>query len=159
MVVGLLLTACLTTSTAQAAVLTPRGTIQALTATTCDTGESNAFEFYDLCSGTSPAAYRAIALCTQDEAVYGAEGTDNTRSLSYASCEVGGATLSLNANWGILMCSNANGSGTFQGYIDKTGDISGILLNWGNGNITTGGTLLCQFDASGEALFNPNQAP
>ena len=35
------------------------------------------------------------------------------------------------ADYGILLCSNSNGAGTYQGYIDRSGDISWILLNWG----------------------------
>ncbi len=60
--------------------------------------------------------------------MFGAEEADGSRLLSIADCQVGGSTLTLGTGWGIIECSNYNGSGTFQGYINKIGDISSIML-------------------------------
>ena len=153
-IAGLLLAAGFTTAPARAALAQPD------TLKTCETGTNNTYEYYGWCDGTGPTSYRAIAYCTQDEAAFGIQRWDGDRRLSYASCHAGGATLSLNEDWGYLLCSTSNGAGTYQGYVNKHGDISWILLNWGGGtSITAGGNLLCDYNVSGEALFNPNAAP
>lgn len=167
-VVGALLSVGLTMAPAGAAVtstakVATSGTVQPETLKTCETGTNNSYEYYGWCDGTGPTSYRAIAYCANEDAVYGVERWDGDRRLSYASCEVDGLNSTLapnpNGDWGYLLCSNGNGAGTYQGYVNKHGDISWMLLNWGNGNIATGGTTLCDIDTSGEAPFDPFVAP
>jgi hypothetical protein len=166
-VAGLLLTAGLTMAPAQAAVtggvpITHNGVALPATLKSCATGTNNTYEYYGWCDGTGPTSYRTIAYCANGEAVLGLERWDGDRRLSYASCEFGGMNSTLNPNqldWGYLLCSNNNGTGTYQGYADRHGDISWILFNWGNGNIQTGGTTLCEWDTSSENVINPNAAP
>jgi hypothetical protein len=118
---------------------------------TCLTGEANSYEFYTWCQGTSPASYRTIAYCADGQAVLGAEYADGSGSLSYADCssnDLNSTLVGTSGNpvgWGILWCSNDNGTGTYAGYYDTKNDISLILANWGAGNITNGGTTLCQY--------------
>jgi hypothetical protein len=165
--VGLLLSAGLTMAPAGAAVTSPAKVASTNTAHTaqpdtlkaCETGTNNSYEYYGWCDGTGPTSYRAIAYCANEDAVYGQERWDGDRRLSYASCEVNGMNSTLNADWGYLLCSNGDGAGTYQGYVNKHGDISWMLLNWGNGNIATGGTSLCDIDTTGEAAFDPFVAP
>jgi hypothetical protein len=120
----------------------------------CLTGEANSYEFYTWCQGASPGGYRTIAYCGDGQtAVIGIEYADGSGSLSYADCSAtGGQDSTLDPlGWGVVECSNYNGSGTFQGYVDTKGDISQILANWGGtGGITAGGSLLCQYSI-GEA--------
>lgn len=156
---GLLLTLGLTAPAGAAVAGTPAkaGTVKtgaAAAAPTCLTGYANSYEFYTWCKGTSPAASRVLAQCADGDGVIGAESVDNSGAISYANCN---STDSLdstlgtgnNANWGIVECSNSNGTGTFQGYVDRSGDISGILLAWGGtGGITAGGNLMCQYSNS-----------
>lgn len=131
----------------------------ATTNTTCLKGYSNSYEFYSWCKGTSPASYRTIAICANGNAVLGVEYAVNSGNLSYADCSSAGMGSTLNADWGILMCSNYNGTGTYQGYVDTSGDISWILLNWGAGNITTGGTTLCDYSIGQATAVNPSTPP
>ena len=118
---------------------------------TCLAGEANSYEFYTWCKGTSPAAYRTIAYCADGSAVLGAEYADDSGSLSYADCSSNGLNSTLvgtsgsPVGWGILWCSNYNGTGTYAGYQDTKYDISLILANWGGGTIATGGTTLCDY--------------
>jgi hypothetical protein len=127
------------------------------TPTTCSKGYANTYEFYTLCKGTSPAGYRTIAYCANGEAVLGVEYAVNSGSISYADCAAtGGMNSTLSTlGWGILYCSNFNGSGSFGGYFDTTGDISTILLNWGAQNITTGGTTLCEYSIGTAQAISP----
>lgn len=142
------------------------GAAAAATATTCLTGEANSYEFYTFCKGTSPASYRTVAVCANFQGVIGAEATVGTGNLSYANCA---ATQNLNstlatgttAEYGIVLCSNANGTGTFQGYMDRgKTSISSILLAWGgSGGIPAGGNLMCQFSVSVPTVIQPGSAP
>jgi hypothetical protein len=162
--VGLLLTAGFTIAPAQAAVTStaktsPIGQAQPDTLKTCYTGTNNTYEYYGWCNGTGPTSYRVIGYCANDDAIYGVERWDGDTRESYASCKIDNLNSTLTADWGYLLCSNGNGNGTYQGYINKHGDISWMLLNWGNGNIMTGGTTLCDYDTSAEAPFDPFVAP
>jgi hypothetical protein len=166
---GLLLALGLCTAPAGAAVAStaktsPAATVTPDTLSSCLTGVNNSYEFYSWCKGTSPTSYRTIAYCADDDAVLGAEYADGSGNLSYANCD---STDSLNstlntgtnADWGILLCSNSNGAGTYQGYYNRSGDISWILLNWGAGNITTGGNTLCDYSTSQATAINPVTPP
>jgi hypothetical protein len=133
-----------TPKTAHAAAITPD------TLSSCLAGVNNTYEFYTWCKGTSPTSFRTVAYCADGEAVIGVEYVDGSGSLSYANCKTTGNQNSTlisgsSAGWGILLCSNVNGSGTYAGYYDRSGDISQLLANWGAGNIATGGTTLCQY--------------
>lgn len=144
-------------------------TAAAATATTCLTGKANTYEFYTFCKGTSPASYRVVAACADFQGVIGAEATVGTGNLSYANCaSTGGLNSTLatgsTQQYGIVLCSNANGTGTFQGYMDRgTGDISSILLAWGGGTagggITAGGNLMCQFSTTVPAVIQLGSPP
>jgi hypothetical protein len=82
---------------------------------------------------------------------------DGDSRMSYASCHSNGQNATIDANWGILLCSASNGSGTYQGYYDRHGDISQYLQAWGSGVIGTGGTWACQYDTSGTPEVSPTQ--
>ena len=155
---GVLLTPTLTGSADAAVSSTGKSTTAgahlapgATSGPTCLTGESNSYEFYTWCKGTSPAAYRTIAYCADGYAVLGAEYADDSGSLSYADCSSNGLNSTLvgtsgsPVGWGILWCSNYNGTGTYAGYQDTNEDLSLILANWGGGTIATGGTALCDY--------------
>jgi hypothetical protein len=133
--------------------------MQSATLASCLAGVNNSYEFYTWCKGSSPTSFRDIAYCADGMAVLGIEYADGSGSLSYADCQIDGQNNTLAVNWGILLCSNSNGAGTFQGYYDRSGDISGLLLNWGNGTIATGGTTLCEYSTANAVVINPNQAP
>ena len=125
---------------------------------TCLAGEANSYEFYTWCKGTSPASYRTIAYCADGNAVLGVEYADSSGSLSYADCSGNGLNSTLSTStvgWGILWCSNYDGSGTYQGYFDTSGDISWILADQGPASISNGGTNLCEYSVSNEVAFNP----
>lgn len=157
-VAGVVLAPSLTASAGAAVTHTvaPR----TVTLPACLTGQSNSYEFYTWCQGSSPASYRTIAWCANGDAVLGVEYADGSGNLSYADCS-GTDSLgsTLNTDWGILLCSDYNGAGTYQGYVDTKGDISWIALNWGSGNITTGGTTLCDYSAGAAVAVNPNTPP
>jgi len=136
--------------TSSAAKTSPAAAAAPQTLSSCLAGVNNAYEFYTWCKGTSPTSFRTIAYCADSEAVMGVEDADGSGSLSYADCTMDGLASTLDANWGILYCSNDNGTGTYAGYHDTSGDISLLLANWGNGDITTGGTDLCDYSI-GEA--------
>jgi hypothetical protein len=160
---GLLLTAGFTTAPAQAALTSatkasPDSAIP-YTLKNCVTGANNTVEYYGWCDGTGPTSYRVIAYCTNGEAVFGLERWDGDRRQSYASCAISTVKSTLNEDWGYLLCSNDNGDGTYQGYVNRHGDLSWMLFNWGNGNIMTGGTTMCDWDTNAEVAFNPNAAP
>jgi hypothetical protein len=152
-VAGTFMTVGLSVSAAGASTLQPE------TLKTCETGSNNAYEYTGWCDGTGPTSYRVLATCTGNVGVYGVTRWDGDRRESTASCEINGLNQTLDNNWGYVLCSTGNGAGTYQGYVDKHGDISSVLLTWGNGNITTGGTLMCQYDVSQENSFNLGVAP
>jgi hypothetical protein len=162
--VGLLLALGLTTTPTHAAVtntarVPPISTVEPDTLSTCLTGVNNSYEFYTWCQGTGPTSFRTVAYCTNGDAVIGVEYADGDAVLSYADCTMDGLNSTLDANWGILLCSNVNGTGTYEGYYDRSGDISGLFLNWGDGNITTGATTLCDYSTGAPEVINPNVAP
>lgn len=158
---GLLLAVGLSVAPARAAVTSTAQTSaradQPQTLSTCYTGTNNTYEYYVWCNGTGPTSYRAIAYCTDGEVVFGVERWDGDDRESYASCESNGLASTLNTDWGIILCSNDNGSGTFQGYYDRHGDISQYLQHWGNQSITAGGTWACEYDTSGTPVVSPTQ--
>lgn len=165
---GLLLTAAFTTTSARAAVTSTAKTASTSTVIpetlkSCPTGTNNTYEYYVWCDGTGPTSYRAVAMCADNNAVLGEERWDGDTRQSYATCHVDNLNSTLNStsypDWGILLCSNDNGAGTFQGYYDRHGDISWILQNWGNGNIGAGGTQLCEYSTTTRTYINPFQAP
>ena len=134
MAAGLLLALGLSTAPAGAAVASTAKAASAAavvpdTLSSCLTGVNNSYEFYTWCKGTSPTAYRTVSYCADGDAVLGVEYADGSGSLSYANCK---STENLNSTlttgngtgWGILLCSNSNGAGTYQGYHDTSGDIS-----------------------------------
>ena len=141
------------TSTAQ----TSAGAVQPQTLSKCYTGTNNSYEYYVWCNGTGPTSYRAIAYCTDGDVVCGAELPDGDETESFASCESNGLDSTLGPNWGILLCSNDNGDGTYQGYYDRHGDISQYFQNWVSGNIATGGTWACEYDTSGTPVVSPTE--
>jgi hypothetical protein len=159
--VGLLLAVGLSMTPAGAAVTstaqTSASAVQPQTLSKCYTGTNNTYEYYVWCNGTGPTSYRAIAYCTDGEVVFGVERWDGDDRESYASCESNGLDSTLDANWGILLCSNGNGNGTYQGYYDRHGDISQYLQNWGGGTIATGGTWACSYDTAGTPAVNPTE--
>jgi hypothetical protein len=150
---GTFLTVGLSISSAGASTLQPE------TLKTCETGSNNAYEYTGWCDGTGPTSYRVLATCTNNYGVYGVTRWDGDRRESTASCEINGLNQTLQNNWGYVLCSTSNGAGTYQGYVDKHGDISSVLLTWGNGNIVTGGNLMCQYDVSQENSFQLGVAP
>jgi len=153
--------AAVPSSTAKTA---PAATAIPLTLSSCLTGESNSYEFYTWCKGTSPTSFRTIAYCADNDAVLGVEYTDGSGDLSYADCkDTDGLNSTLitgaGVGWGILLCSNVNGTGQYAGYIDRSGDISNILIDWGNGTIATGGTTLCEYSTGQATAVNPTTPP
>jgi hypothetical protein len=149
-------------STGQTSVVSSTGqtsvsAVQPQTLSGCYTGTNNTYEYYVWCKGSGPTSYRAIAYCTDGEVVFGVERWDGDNRESYASCESNGLNSTLDANWGILLCSNDNGAGTYQGYYDRHGDISQYLQAWGSGTIATGGTWACEYDTTGTPAVSPSQ--
>jgi hypothetical protein len=145
-------------------------TTAAATAPTCLTGEANSYEWYTYCKGTSPASFRVVAACADFQGVVGAEYTDSTGNISYANCAATGglgSTLAMGttAEYGIVLCSKTGGTGAYEGYIDRKGDISTILYNWGGGAmdpstaIANGGTLMCDWSDSVPAIINLSAPP
>jgi len=132
-----------------------------LALSTCDNGVNDAVnnnttnvhfpgdEFYTLCKGSGPTSFRTMAYCANGKVALGVENADGSGVLSYASCQANSNNSTLNADWGLILCTNNNGTGTFTGYMDKGGDISWILLNWGGGtSIPNGGNILCDLSTS-----------
>jgi hypothetical protein len=158
---GVLLAMGLSMAPAGAAVTstahTSAGMIQPATLSECYTGTNNSYEYYVWCNGTGPTSYRAIAYCADNEVVFGVERWDGDDRESYASCESNGLDSTLDENWGILLCTNDNGTGTYAGYYDRHGDISQYFQNWGDGTIATGGTWACEIDTSGTPYYSPTQ--
>lgn len=145
---GLLLTAAFTAGPANAATVRPD------TLTTCYTGTNNTVQYYGWCNGTGPTSYRVIVDCSNGDWVLGVERWDGDRRESYGSCGIDGMNALLTENWGYLLCSNDNGDGSYQGYQNRHGDISQLMLSWGGGtSIPDGGNTLCQYDTSGEVAI------
>ena len=93
------------------------------TLTVCYTGTNNTYEYYVWCNGTGPTSYRSIVYCADGQVVFGVERWDGDDRESYASCESNGLGSTLSDNWGIPLCSNDNGTGTYEGYDNRHGDI------------------------------------
>ena len=185
MATALLLAVGLSTAPAGAAVTStakgrPAAAAIPLALSTCLNGVNNSVnnstvqfpgdEFYTWCKGSGPTSFRTIALCANGDAVLGVQYADGSGSLSYANCKT---TSSLNStlnpnppndpsagpDLGILLCSNTNGNSAYQGYIDKSNDISWILFNWGNGDIQKGGLTFCNWNVANPTAINPNVPP
>jgi hypothetical protein len=158
---GLLLAAGLSVAPAGAAVTSTGQTsapaVQPQTLSSCLTGENNTYLYKVWCTGSGPTSYRSIAYCADGDVVFGPEFHDGADTWSIASCESNGLDSTLGPNWGILLCSNDNGDGTYQGYYDRHGDISQYFQNWGSGNIATGGTWACEYDTSGTPVVSPTE--
>jgi hypothetical protein len=158
---ALLLAAGLSVTPAGAAVASTGQTsahaVQPQTLSSCLTGENNTYLYKVWCKGSGPTSYRAIAYCTDGDVVFGAELPDGDDAQSFASCESNGLDSTLDENWGILLCSNNNGDGTYQGYYNRHGDISQYFQNWGDGTIATGGTWACEYDTNGTPAVNPTE--
>jgi hypothetical protein len=157
---GLLLTAGFTMPQARAAVTTTAkgSAISAVRPDTLKgscTSTNNSTSFWGSCKGTGPTSYRAVAFCADGDAVFGIEHWDGDTRGSTASCTISGLNSTLDTNWGYLLCSTSNGNGTYEGYVDKHGDISGILDQLGAGNIPAGGNFLCEYDTSGDGAVAP----
>jgi hypothetical protein len=134
------------------------GALQPETLTTCSTGANTAYSYHSWCGGTGPTSYRVIVHCANGELVLGVEypdGTDPNKAQSTASCQYNNMNSTLQNDWGIILCSNNNGAGTYQGYRNRHDDISQYLLTWGNGNIATGGTYACELNTNGEQVVSP----
>lgn len=163
---GLLLAAGLSIAPARAAVTSsaakapPARSATPLALTNCLKGVSDGFEFYTWCRGTSPTSFRTIAFCTNGDAVIGLEYADGSGSISYADCTLDNQPNNmLQGTWGLLYCSNDNGTGTYAGYTDVNNDISGLLLTEGKGEgIAAGGTLLCQY-STGQSQYVSETTP
>lgn len=163
-IAGLTLAAVFTTGPAGATVTSTAKTasisnVSPDTLGTCKTGTNNAYEYYGWCTGSGPTSYRVIVYCTNGDGVFGIQRADGNELDSLASCEFDGLDSTLNADWGFLLCSNDNGDSTYDGYVDRHGDISWMLDYWGDGNIITGGDTMCNWDIYAESSFNPNAAP
>lgn len=166
-IAGLTLAAVFTTGPAGATVTSTAKTastssVRPDTLGTCKTGTNNAYEYYGWCSGTGPTSYRVIVYCENGDGVFGIQRADGNELDSLASCEFDGLDSTLNTtqpDWGYLECSNDNGDSTYDGYVDRHGDISWMLDYWGDGNIITGGDTMCNWDIYAESSFNPNAAP
>jgi hypothetical protein len=158
---ALLLAAGLSVTPAGAAVTSTGQTsapaVQPQTLSSCLTGENNTILYKVWCTGTGPTSYRSIAYCADGEVVFGPEFPDGADTWSIASCESNGLDSTLDENWGILLCSNNNGDGTYQGYYNRHGDISQYFQSWGDGTIATGGTWACEYDTNGTPVANPTQ--
>ena len=150
--VGLLLAAGLSTSSARAAVkpavkaaAVVRATPAAATPT-CDTGIHNDYEYYTDCTAGT-YYYRTVAQCADGNLALGAEDLGSSKKVSLSTCE-DDSDLNSADNWGLLYCSSNSGAGTYEGYLNESGDISQFLLTTGNGTIATGGTYMCDIDAN-----------
>jgi hypothetical protein len=147
---GLLLAAGLSPSSAGAAVTNSAKTVPASTAATtptCDTGIHNTYEYYTLCTSSGSNYYRAVAHCADGNIAMGAEYQLGSKSVSVATCKTDSG-LDPADNWGLLFCSSNSGAGTYQGYLNESGDISRYLATVGNGTIATGGTYMCDLDTN-----------
>lgn len=155
-IAGLLLTAALTTTQAHASV-TSAARASAVSAVHPDTfsgscdGTNDDVSFWGYCGGSGPTSYRAIAYCYSEDygnyGVFGVERWDGDTTDSAAHCSDDGLGGVLVENWGYVRCSNSDGQGAYDGYVNKHGDISGIIDD-------VGGTWLCDYDTSGQVAFS-----
>jgi opacity protein-like surface antigen len=153
---GLLLAAGMSASSAGAAVK-PAATKAVLAATaaasaipTCDAGINIPapynFEYYTDCTAGT-YYYRTVAQCADGNLALGAEYLGSSKTVSTSDCE-GDNYLNSADNWGLLYCSSNSGAGTYEGYLNESGDISQFLLTTGGGTIATGGTYMCDVDVN-----------
>jgi len=151
--VGLLLAAGMSASsvgaavkpTVKAATVAPGATAAAIP--TCDTGIHNNYEYYTDCTAGT-YYYRTVAQCQDGNLALGPEELGSSKTVSRSTCEDDN-DLNTFDNWGLLYCSTNTGAGTYEGYLNESGDISQFLLTTGNGTIATGGTYMCDIDATG----------
>ena len=155
--VGLLLTAGMSASSARASV---KPTVKAATVVrgattaaipTCDTGIHNNYEYYTDCTAGT-YYYRTVAQCADGNLALGAEYLGSSKTVSRSTCE-DDSDLNSADNWGLLYCSSNSGNGTYEGYLNKSGDISQFLLTTGNGTIATGGTYMCDIDTNASTVI------
>jgi hypothetical protein len=152
---GLLLAAGLSPSSAGAAVTTAAKPVPATAAAstpTCDTGIHNTYEYYTLCTSSGSNYYRAVAHCADGNIALGAEFQLGSKTVSVATCKAESG-LDPADNWGLLFCSSNSGAGTYQGYLNKSGDISQYLVQVGSGTIATGGTYMCDIDTNASTVI------
>jgi hypothetical protein len=113
---------------------------------TCDTGIHNNYEYYTDCTAGT-YYYRTVAQCADGNLALGAEELGSSKTVSRSTC-LNDSDLNPADNWGLLYCSSSSGNGTYEGYLNESGDISQFLLTTGNGTIATGGTYMCDIDAN-----------
>jgi hypothetical protein len=116
---------------------------------TCDAGVTNGvYEYYTDCTAGTYYA-RTVAQCADGNLALGAEELGSSRTVSVSTCK-NDSGLNSADNWGILYCSSDDGDGSYEGYLDESGDISQFLSTVGSGDISTGGTYICEYDATGQ---------
>jgi hypothetical protein len=154
---GLLLAAGMSTPSAGAAV---KPTVKAATVVhgatapdtpTCDTGIHNNYEYYTDCT-TGYWYYRTVAQCADGNLALGAEELGSSKTVSRSTCENDSGLNSMD-NWGLLYCSSNSGNGTFEGYLNESGDISLFLQTLGGGSIPDGGNNMCQIDTNASIVI------
>ena len=133
-----------TVKAAKAATVAPGATAAAIP--TCDTGVHNNYEYYTDCTAGT-YYYRTVAQCEDGNLALGAEDLGSSKTVSRSTCE-NDSGLNSADNWGLLYCSSNSGDGTYEGYLNESGDISQFLLTTGNGTIATGGTYMCDIDTN-----------
>jgi hypothetical protein len=133
-----------TVKAAKAATVAPGAAAAAIP--TCDTGIHNNYEYYTDCTAGT-YYYRTVAQCEDGNLALGAEELGSSKTVSRSTCE-NDSDLNSADNWGLLYCSSNSGDGTYEGYLNESGDISQFLLTTGNGTIATGGTYMCDIDAN-----------
>jgi hypothetical protein len=143
-----------TVKAAKAATVAPGATAAAIP--TCDTGIHNNYEYYTDCTAGT-YYYRTVAQCQDGNLALGPEELGSSKTVSRSTCEDDN-DLNTFDNWGLLYCSTNTGAGTYEGYLNESGDISQFLLTTGNGTIATGGTYMCDIDATGADVIT-DQAP
>jgi hypothetical protein len=155
--VGLLLAAGMSASSVGASVkpavqvakatsIAPDATAAAIP--TCDAGISNkVYEYYTDCTAGT-YYYRTVAWCEDGNLALGPEELGSSRKVSGSNCKNDSGLNTAN-DWGLLYCSTDTGAGTYEGYLNESGDISQFLVNTGGGTIATGGNYICDIDATG----------
>jgi hypothetical protein len=134
-----------TVKAAKAATVAPGATAAAIP--TCDTGIHNNYEYYTDCTAGT-YYYRTVAWCLDGNLALGPEELGSSRKVSGSNCKNDSGLNTAN-DWGLLYCSTDTGAGTYEGYLNESGDISQFLVNTGGGTIATGGNYICDIDATG----------
>lgn len=125
------------------------------TISSCDTGVNDAYQYAGRCTGTSASVFRTVAYCANGMLALGEEHHADVAENSTASCQVNNMNSTLDSDWGFLICSNNLGTGTYQGYYLRHGDISRWLYQLGKGSVPNGGTILCQYGTSIQTSISP----